>query len=128
MLAVNKIFKEKFLCFLFYDILFFIFSFIFFVFIRLKLYSYQLQLDEFGSQLGTFTAENLDPLILQQVLDQVNAIANRALWFIYLVIHIGIFLIWVIFQGSSWQLFSGKKRSDFKYLTRRYIIKKNGYF
>ena len=110
--------KQKFFYFLLYDLLFFLSFFIFFIFVRLKLYSYQLRLEEFGSQLGTFTADNLDPFVLQQVLDQVNAIANRALLFIYIAVPLGIFLIWVIFQGSSWQLLSGKKRFDFKYLIR----------
>ena len=115
---INSKFKEKLFYFLLYDLLFFLFMFIFFVFVRLRLLAYQLKLEQFSPIINSFTAENLDTILLQQTLDQLNNVANKALMFIYIAVPIVVFLIWGFFHGSSWQLLTGKKRFDFKYLLR----------
>ena len=115
---INSKFKEKLFYFLLYDLLFFLFMFIFFVFVRLRLLAYQLKLEQFSPIINSFTAENLDTILLQQTLDQLNNVANKALMFIYIAVPIVVFLIWSFFHGSSWQLLTGKKGFDFKYLLR----------
>ncbi|MCX6711944.1 MAG: hypothetical protein NT139_02825 [Candidatus Woesearchaeota archaeon] len=120
-----KEYKKKFLLFLLADGLFFGLLFYFLIFVKNKLKNYLLVLQSYGSELGTI--ENLQQkdivasMKLDTILRTMESITSNALFFIYILIPIVLFLLWWIFQGINFKLVyenKVKKILDLKYFFR----------
>ncbi len=108
-----RLLKEKIYVLLLAELAFFFLTFFFTVFARNKLAAYIAQLQGFANNAAGIP-QGASQAQVAQFLDQFQSLTNEAMFFIYVIIPLVLFIIWCATQSIVWKTVKEKTIKSFK--------------
>ena len=109
-----KEFKKKFYLFLIIDVAYLVLLLIFLIFSKNTLYGLSSIIQNNALALQNIDTSNVDDVV--QVLNDLKPMMNKALFFIYFLIPLGIFLLFLFSRYFIFNLFKKKKLVDYFFI------------
>ena len=112
-----KLLKEKFYPLFFSELVFLFVTFFFLVFAKNKLAVYVLKIQEYSANAATIQ-QGTDPTQVMQFLEGFQSVTSKAIGFAYLIIPLGLAIIWLATQAWFWYSLQKEKiKHTKKYLS-----------